>query len=146
MAAVEFIQKMDMDSLSIDPSVYTQFVTQAKEEFTAQHFDDSTDALDEAEAKAEELFLKAKAALQRTGQKASAALNTFKESKIARQSMDHINRFVKELTTPKDAEESYEEDLARAMSMSVTEQPLIDLGESDDKSEISNEIETDLNK
>ncbi len=132
MAAVEFIQKMDGDSLSIDPTAYEAFVNEAREQLLKQddlypERSDSPNALDEAEAKAEELFLKAKAAFQRTGQKASAAFKDLKESDLARKSLDSINRFVKELTAPK---EGNDEELAMAMSMSVMEpQPLIDFEE-----------------
>ncbi len=129
MAAVEFIQKMDVDSISITPAIYENFINEARdqllkqEEFTRSP---SPDPLDEAEAKAEEIFLKAKAAFQKTGQKASAAFKDLKESDLARRSLDSINRFVKDLTATRP---NADEDLAKALSASVVEQPMIEFEE-----------------
>ena len=134
--------------MSIEPASYELFVNEARENLLKQQSaslshsrSSSPDPFDEAEAKAEELFLKAKAAFQRTGQKASAALKDLKESDLAKRSLDQINRFVKELTTPKaetEAANGDEEDdeLARAVQMSVVmDEPLIRFEE--DKTEDS---------
>lgn len=122
MAAVEFIQRLDADALSIDPSVYCHFIGEAREQLKQLSPPASPDVLDEAEAKAEELFLKAKEAFKETGMKATAAFNTFKKSEFTRKSLDKLNKFLK----PSDDEETDDSQLAKALSMSILEQPLIE--------------------
>lgn len=133
MAAVEFIQKMDAEALSMESATYDLFVREAHEQLLKQEEllrPDSPDPLDEAEAKAEELFMKAKEAFHRTGQKASAALKDLKESDLARRSMDQIGKFVKELTSLRTLESTTgggsDEEFAKALSMSIMEQPLVE--------------------
>ena len=105
MAAVEFIEKMDRENLSVEVEEYDRFMEAAVAQFNAREvasgkggdFDAKMEKrLEEAEAKAEELFLKAKEALKMTGEKAGNAFSRFKESSLAKKSMERIQRLVKD--------------------------------------------------
>ena len=113
LAAVEFIQKMDKDTLTIDPQEYEQFIIAAKETLDRNHSDsDSLDlTIESAEAKAEEFILKAREAFKSTSEKANQAFASFKESNFAR----NIKQFVHEMKTPKEAIDE-EERLVRSLA------------------------------
>lgn len=155
MAAVEFIEKMDRESLTISEEAYENFmeaaVSQLNNHQQPQSDDgDETDSLTEkidekldfAEAKAEEFFLKAKEAFKATGERANQAFSSFKESKIAKKSVEKLNQFFKEMTeatatsstTQNEAEtttrqlnndEIFEEEIVRALANSSADQDLM---------------------
>jgi hypothetical protein len=144
MAAVEFIEKMDALSLKIDGEAYEALMQESISEFNQHHESSSTSSssstsfnakMDLAEAKAEEFFLKAKEAFKATGEKANQAISTFKESSLAKKSMERIQAFMKDMGTESESvdeadevekakakEREYEEHLSRAISMSLSKE------------------------
>lgn len=139
MAAVEFIEKMDRFALKISEESYEQFMEAAISELNQRESNLNSetaslelsfnDKLDLAEAKAEEFFTKAKEALKITGERANQAFSTFKESSIAKKSMEKFNKFIKDFSKEdleKEAEVNqvdFEEQLARAVSLSLMDEP-----------------------
>ena len=145
MAAIEFIEKMDRNALKIQDESYENFMEAAIEEFNQRPILnlDSQDSLeisfneklDIAEAKAEELFIKAKEAFKVTGERANQAFSSFKESSLAKKSMEKINKFLKDFSKPEEDQtvkeqdqekqkEDFESQLARAVSLSLTDEPM----------------------
>lgn len=146
MAAVEFIEKMDALSLKIDGEAYEALMQESISEFNQHHESSSTSSssstststsfnakMDLAEAKAEEFLLKAKEAFKATGEKANQAISTFKESSLAKKSMERIQAFMKDMGTESESvdeaeevekakEREYEEHLSRAISMSLSKE------------------------
>ena len=123
MAAVEFIEKMDKEALKIDEEAYETFMETAIAELnqresalaseTASLELSFNEKLDIAEAKAEEFFIKAKEALKITGERANQAFFSFKESSIAKKSMEKFNKFIKDFSKEGDGlDQEKEEDKA----------------------------------
>lgn len=143
MAAAEFIEKMDRKALKISEEEYEKFMEAAIEEFNqrpiAADSQDSLEAsfnekLDLAEAKAEELFTKAKEAFKATGERANQAFSTLKESKLAKKSMEKLNSFMRDFSKgpavneieQQEEQEDFESQLARAVSLSLMNDALVD--------------------
>lgn len=138
MAAVEFIEKMDRNALKISEESYETFMEASISELnqresalnseTASLELSFNEKLDLAEAKAEEFFTKAKEALKITGERANKAFSTFKESSIAKKSMQKFNNFIKDFSREdleKEAQVNqveFEEQLARAVSLSLADE------------------------
>ena len=153
MAAVEFIEKMNRDALKISDDSYETFMEAAISEFNHRESSLNSDTaslelsfnekLDLAEAKAEEFFIKAKEAFKVTGERANQAFSSFKESSIAKKSMEKLNKFIKEFSKedlekePVVDQAEFEEQLARAVSLSLMDEAIIE----DEKSVNSEEIE-----
>lgn len=144
MAAIEFIEKMDRNALKISEESYETFMEAAIQEFNQRPIPDSesqdsletsfNEKLDIAEAKAEELFIKAKEVFKVTGERANQAFSSFKDSNLAKKSMEKINKFWKDIRAQEqdeskaDAKEATQEDfesqLARAVSLSLIDDPI----------------------
>ena len=167
MAAVEFIEKMDKEALKISDGAYETFMEAAISELNQRESELNSetaslelsfnDKLDLAEAKAEELFTKAKEALKTTGERANQAFSTFKESSIAKKSMEKFNKFIKDFSKEDMQKElevdkhDFEEDLARAVSLSLMDEPIteddskvVDEPKVEDRSRAEDENETEL--
>lgn len=160
MAAIEFIEKMDRNALKISEESYETYMEAAIEEFNHRPIEtESRDSieisfnekLDIAEAKAEELFIKAKEAFKVTGERANQAFSSFKESNLAKKSMEKINNFFKDFsknefenkeTDEQKKQEEFEVQLARAVSLSLLDEPL-DLGSSEESSKSDSLIDND---
>lgn len=167
MAAIEFIEKMDRNALKISDESYENFMEAAIEEFNQRPIPnlESQDSLeisfneklDIAEAKAEELFIKAKEAFKVTGERANQAFSSLKESSLAKKSMEKINKFLKDFNKPEadqsvkeqDQEkekEDFESQLARAVSLSLMDEPMELEPESEKNTERSGEYFSGINK
>ena len=187
MAAIEFIEKMDLKALKISEESYETFMEASIEEFNHhnrnhnhhnhqnQELEDENESsfnekLDMAEAKAEELFIKAKEAFKSTGERANQAFSSFKESNLAKKSMEKFNKFIKDLSKESESttemqedgrnedgrkdddgkdDESFETQLARAVSLSLLEDSVSiefsdDLKDDDDEKEKEKEKDGDL--
>lgn len=138
MAAIEFIEKMDRKALKISDESYEIFMEAAIQEFNQKPIPNAesqdslefsfNEKLDIAEAKAEELLIKAKEAFKVTGERANQAFSSFKESNLAKKSMEKINKFWKDFSKPETQEdqaevkEDFEFQLARAVSLSLIDE------------------------
>lgn len=145
MAAVEFVEKMDRSALKISEESYETFMEAAISDFNHQSENEESsletsfnEKLDLAEAKAEEFFLKAKEVFKVTGERANQAISSLKESNLARKSMEKLNKFIKDFNVEKNEdeegrkrkevqvkreEEDFDTQLARAVSLSLLDEP-----------------------
>lgn len=160
MAAIEFIEKMDVQALKISPESYETFMEAAISDLNQREREESKESLDIsfnekldiAEAKAEEFFLKAKEAFKITGERANQAFSNFKESNLAKKSMEKFNNFLKDFQKEGDAtnknekDEDFEEQLARAVSLSLMDEATILEGEVEKKQEDQKEDEEEESK
>lgn len=156
MAAIEFIEKMDRKALKISDESYETFMEAAIQEFNQKPIPNAesqdslefsfNEKLDIAEAKAEELLIKAKEAFKVTGERANQAFSSFKESNLAKKSMEKINKFWKDFSKPETQEdqaevkEDFEFQLARAVSLSLIDESENNFKEAEDDGE-NEEIE-----
>lgn len=149
MAAVEFIEKMDKESLKIDQEIYKNFIEIATKDLNQREGQEMikdefslNEKLDIAEAKAEEFFIKAKEVFKVTGERANQAICSFKESNLARKSMEKFNKFFKDFNESpkreseietemegnkhklKDDDWDFEAQLAKAMSLSLMDEAI----------------------
>lgn len=143
MAAVEFIEKMDRTALKISEESYESFMEAAISETNQREGSESeslelsfNEKLDLAEAKAEEFFSKAKEALLITSERANQAFSSFKESSIAKKSMEKFSKLMKEFSREDVQKEpvdqgDFEEQLARAVSLTLIEDPIVESGNSE---------------
>ena len=162
-SAAEFIEKMDRSALKIDDESYEKFMSAAVEDLNHRKVDfdfepeegsleaSINEKLDIAEAKAEEIFLKAKEAFKVTGERANKAFSNFKESSLAKKSMEKFNRFIKEFKNSSeddskriegDKDQFWEDQLSEADKLSLNEgKNLIELIEDDQEEEKEEEKE-----
>lgn len=162
MAAAEFIEKMDRSALKIDDEAYERYMSAAVEELNhrQEEVDDFygtqegsleaslNEKLDLAEAKAEEIFLKAKEAFKVTGARANQAFSSFKESSLAKKSMEKLNRFISELKAQNPNMSDKRQDLEESVKMSLTSggQSGIEFIEEDEKSSVEQELKEEDKK
>ncbi len=141
MAAIEFIEKMDRQALKIDEESYEKYMETAISDFNQHEHKLSespessesasfNEKLDLAEAKAEEFFSKAKEAFKVTGERANQAFYSFKESNLAKKSMEKFNNFLKDFK--REAEEQTEDDFDLQLAKAIS---IIDLEDNKDKEE-----------